>query len=127
MSRETVEVPLSRPITTHEGKISKVVLQEAMWDEYLTFGDPWVVAGANDGTPFGVENIEVIKQYLAIMLVSPKDPALLSQVSARDARRIKNALLGFFQPAEKAGEASATSPTNSSSEGSGSAPANSAS
>jgi len=124
--RETVTIKLAKPLVTHNGPLSRIVLREPTFDEFLSFGDPYTVAGSAEGAPFIIENVEVIKQYLTVCLVEPKDPALLSQAGARVAREVKQALLGFFQPAGEAGEDSATSETNSSSAGSESAPSKSA-
>lgn len=108
--REQKTIRLAKPLTTHEGPISEIVIREPSFDEYLTFGDPWTVAatGSDERTAFAVENIEVIKQYLQVCLVKPQDPALLSQAGARVAKDVKEALLGFFRPDAAAGEGSAT-------------------
>lgn len=109
MASETVTVALSRPIKVHGDtgivEIKEVVLKEPNFDDYMSIGDPWTVAGTRDGNAFGVENIDVIKQYLAVCLVTPKDPAALEQATARDARKIKDKLLGFFRDAEGKAEA----------------------
>lgn len=122
--REIITIPLAKPLVTQAGSISQIVLREPSFDEYLQYGDPYVVAGAKDGTPFGVENVDVIRQYLSVCLVEPKDPALLSQAGARVAREVKDKLLSFFQPAaasdKKLDAAPETSGTSSLSAGSAS-------
>ena len=118
--RETITITLATPLATQAGPIKQIILREPSFDEYLEFGDPYVVAGTKEGTPFGVENVEVIKKYLTICLIEPKDPALLSQAGARVAREVKDKLLSFFQPAAPAAADPATSETNLPSENSGS-------
>lgn len=113
--QETKVVKLKKPLATHAGPIKQIVIREPTFDEYMVFGDPYTVAGGSDGTPFAVENIEVIKQYLGICLVEPKDPALLAQAGASVARKVKNTLLSFFPDAEGEDAASETAPTTSSS------------
>ena len=108
MAREQEVITLKKPLTGHDGPIKQIIIREPSFDEYLMFGDPWTIAGAADGTPFGVENMEVIKQYLAVCLVEPKDIALLSQSGASVAREVKERLLRFFRHDEVATGGSAT-------------------
>ncbi|MGY3588083.1 hypothetical protein [Bradyrhizobium sp. USDA 4350] len=115
---ETATIPLKKPLQSPEGEIKQIVLREPTFDEYLVHGDPYSIAFATDGTPFSVENVDVIKKYITVCLVEPKDPAILLQAKAGTAREVKNALLGFFQPDDAKAEASATSGTNSPSAGS---------
>lgn len=119
---ETAVIPLKKPLQAPEGPVNQVVLREPTFDEYLTHGDPWTIAFATDGTPFSVENVDVIKKYITLCLVEPKDPAILHQGKAMLAREVKNSLLGFFQPDDAKVAASATSGTNSPSPGSGQTP-----
>jgi hypothetical protein len=118
--RETVTIKLAKPLRDHSGgAITQIVLREPTFDEYLSFGDPYTVAGAADGTPFGVENMDVIRSYLKVCLVEPQDYGLLDQANARVARQVKEAILGFFQPDAQAAAASGTSQTSSPSAASG--------
>lgn len=110
--RERVTIDLKKPIEGHDGPISKIVLREPTFDEYLVHGDPYSIAYTESGTPFAVENPEVIKRYIGICLVEPKDQALLTQAGALVARDVKNKLLGFFQPGEPTDTASETSGTS---------------
>jgi len=111
--RETKAILLDKPLVGHDGPIKQIVLREPTFDEYLAFGDPYSVAYTENDVPFGVENPDVIRRYMDACLVEPKDPALLQQAGARVAREVKNALLGFFQPASATVAASETSPTKS--------------
>lgn len=119
---ETAIVRLKKPLQAPEGEVNRIVLREPTFDEYLTHGDPYSIAFAADGTPFSVENVDVIKKYISACLVEPKDPAILHQAKAGIARELKNALLGFFQPDAATAEASATSGTTSPSAGSDQTP-----
>lgn len=118
--RETIVIPLSKPLRAHGGEsIKQIVLREPTFDEYLEIGDPYTVAASNEGTPFAVENSEVIKRYIDLCLVEPKDSLLLKQAGARVARQVKDKLLAFFQPDATVDEASGISGTNSPSVASG--------
>lgn len=118
--RETIVIPLSKPLRAHGGEsIKQIVLREPTFDEYLDVGDPYTFAASNEGTPFAVENADVIKRYIELCLVEPKDSLLLKQAGARVAREVKEKLLAFFRPGATADEASVTSETNSPSAASG--------
>lgn len=122
--RRTVTIPLppDEEIKTHNGMLKAIVLREPTYGMFMEFGDPYTIAGGNGGAAFAVENIEAIQNYIAACLVEPKDSALLQQASVRIGREVKNAMLGFFQPAEPEGEGPETSPTNSPSADSASTP-----
>lgn len=111
--REQIVITLAKPLTTHDGVLKRIVIREPSFDEYMDIGDPYTVAGTDGGNGFMVENPEVIKSYLTLCLVEPKDPALLGQAGARVARELKSKLLSFFHPVAEAAAASATSATNS--------------
>jgi hypothetical protein len=115
--REKQIISIQTPLEAPEGKVNRIVLREPTFDEYLSYGDPFSIAYTENGTPFGVENPEVIKRYINACLVEPKDPAILMQAGAFVAREVKNKLLGFFQPVELTKEVSETSGTNSPSPG----------
>jgi hypothetical protein len=118
--QQTIAIKLSKPLRAHGGEsINQIVLREPTFDEYLDVGDPYTVAASSNGTPFAVENPEVIKRYIAICLVEPKDSLLLAQAGARVAREVKEKMLSFFRPDVTADEASVTSETNSPSAASG--------
>ena len=101
-------IRLKKPLLSPEGPVNQVVLREPTFDEYLVHGDPYTIAASRGGSPFMVENADVIAQYIKLCLVEPKDPAILSQGKARLAREVKERLLSFFQPDVPDGEASAT-------------------
>lgn len=96
---ETVTIPLKTPIKGPNGALFKeIVLREPTFDEVLDHDDPYTVAVSPGGIPFVVENHEVIRSFVGICLVSPTDPALLRQGGMHVARKVKQAVLGFFRP-----------------------------
>lgn len=111
--RETITIPLAKPLVTQAGPLKAIVIREPTFDEYLTVGDPYLVAESPGGTRFLHENTENIRAYIALCMVEPKDPALLAQAGAGVAKQVKEALMGFFQPAASTVEAPATSRTTS--------------
>lgn len=121
--REKVVIQLKKPLRSPQGDVHQIVLREPTFDEYLSHGDPYEVAYTSDNVRFAVEQTEVIKRYIGVCLVEPKDPATLAQGGAWLAREVKEALLGFFrrdnQESPDEGEASGTSQTTSPSPGSG--------
>lgn len=106
----TVKIPLNPPVQGHEGPIAEVVVREPSYKEYMAIGEPWTVAYADNGTPFQVENLDVINRYVEICVVSP-DAILLGQASGRTARRVREAVLNFFIGGDTATPQSPTSPT----------------
>lgn len=118
--QETIVIPLSKPLRAHGGEsIKQIVLREPMFDEYNNIGDPWMIAASKDGAPFVVEDREIIKQYMNLCIIEPKDRLLLSQAGARVAKQVKEKLLTFFQPDASTEQVSGTTPTNSPSVASG--------
>lgn len=96
---DTVTIVLKKPIKGPNGLVvANVILREPTFDDVMELGDPYMIAVTQSKVPFQVENTEVIKAYLTLCLVEPKDPALLKQINARTAIEIKDKLLAFFQP-----------------------------
>jgi hypothetical protein len=97
--RENITIPLTEPLKgPNNTKFDKIVLREPTFDEYLAFDDPYTVMSSNEGTPYVIENMESIRNYISRCLVEPKDPALLSQAGVRVGQQVKRAMLSFFQP-----------------------------
>jgi hypothetical protein len=67
----------------------------------------------------------IVRKYVDLLVVEPKDSALLSQTNGKVALKVREVILGFFQPDAVAGEDLQTSQTTSPSTASGSAPAKS--
>jgi hypothetical protein len=106
---ETKTISLKKPLQAPEGPVNRIVLREPTFNEYLIHGDPYTIAASAGGSPFMVENADVIAAYIKICLVEPKDPVILEQGKARLAKEVKEALLAFFRPdADETGEVSAT-------------------
>lgn len=111
--RRTEIIPLKKPLKApNDQLVRQIVIREPTYDEYLEYGDPYTVAEALGGTPFAVENAEVIRQYIKLCLVEPADPQILTQGNAALGRKVKQTILSFFRPDEAEGEGSETLPTN---------------
>lgn len=108
----TILLSLAERIEGHKGLISKIVLREPTFDEYLEIGDPYEIGESTDGFRFTVQNPEAVRAYIETCCVEPADPLLLSSASARVARKVRIAILNFFHDGDEAAEASKTSPTN---------------
>lgn len=102
---ETKTIALRKPLQSPEGPVSRIVLREPTFNEYLIHGDPYTVAASAGGNPFMVENPDVIAAYIKVCLVEPKDPAILHQGKAWLAKEVKEAVLAFFRPDAETGEA----------------------
>lgn len=98
---EIETIKLKKPLESPHGKVFQIVLREPTYTEYLEHGDPYTIASTEGGALFSVENPEVIKRYINLCLLEPKDPATLLQAGAAVAREVKNRMLGFFQSAEE--------------------------
>jgi hypothetical protein len=111
MSEQAI-INLKKPLVSPEGPVSRIVLREPTFNEYLTHGDPYTIAASAGGNPFMVENADVIAQYIKVCLVEPKDPAILEQGKARLAKEVKEAVLAFFRPdADETGNSGGASAT----------------
>jgi hypothetical protein len=102
---ETITIKLKKPLISPEGPVHQIIFREPTFDEYLTEGDPYTIAASQGGNPFMVENADVIKRYMTICLVEPKDPAILGQCKARVAKEMKERFLSFFRPDDAEDEA----------------------
>lgn len=102
---ETVTIPLKTPLKgPNNVLIKQIVLREPTFDEILSLDDPYTVGVSPGGVPFVVENADVIRRYVQICVIEPADPALLSQAGMHVARKVRQAVLGFFQPDDAAKE-----------------------
>lgn len=110
---DQIIVELSRPIRVPGGSVSRLAFRHPGFDDYMELGEPYVVADTPDGNRFVVEDFPTIKRYIERCLVEPKDPALLRQVRALEAREIRIKFMGFFREREPGAEVSETSPTSS--------------
>lgn len=111
---KTVTIVADPPLQAHgDAQIHQIVLREPTMKEYFLHGDPWTVALSEKGIPFSIENGEVISTYATLCLVEPKDPQLIDQGGIALAKKIKDALLGFFRPGASGNAGSGTTPTTS--------------
>ncbi len=110
---DQIIVELSRPIRIPGGSVSRLEFRQPNFNDYMELGEPYVVADTPDGNRFAVEDFPTIKRYIERCLVEPKDPALLRQVRALEAREIKIKFMSFFREREPEAEVSETSPTSS--------------
>jgi hypothetical protein len=110
---KTVTIPLDTPLTGHGSeRVTRVVVREPTFSEYLDNGDPYLVALApQSGIPFQIEDKQAIAAYARLLIVEPKDPLLLEQGGIALAAKVKEAVRSFFLPAGEAGTGSRTSPT----------------
>jgi hypothetical protein len=96
---QKVTITLNTPIKGPNGvTFSAIVLREPTFDEVIAREDPYTVAVSPAGIPFLVENNDVIRAYIDLCLVEPSDPALLKQADLHAARKVRQAILSFFQP-----------------------------
>lgn len=96
MTNKTVTIDLTEPFPTgHGGPVKKVVLRAPLAGDLFELGEIWASAFKEDGTRFSVENPEIIKQYLARLVIEP-DALILEQTNLHDAYRIKGTLIDFF-------------------------------
>jgi hypothetical protein len=113
MSGKTVEIKLAKPIVGHGGSITKVVLREPTFDEYLRFGDPFTVAlSPGSKIPFMVEDHGAMAAYAELLLVEP-DALIVRQGGFELAREILRGVRSFFHDGSEAAEGSETSQTSS--------------
>jgi hypothetical protein len=113
MPGKTVEIKLARPIVGHGGSITKVILREPTFDEYLRFGDPFTVAlSPGSKIPFMVEDHGAMAAYAELLLVEP-DALIVRQGGFELAREILRGVRSFFHDGSEAAEGSETSQTSS--------------
>lgn len=97
-----VTVKLSTPIRGHGGDIAEIILREPKYRDVISLGEPSAFARSDGGMVFSAEREGVVEGYIARLLVEPKDPALLDQLSIADTLKLKEAVYGFFAAAREA-------------------------
>lgn len=120
--QKTKTIQVTEPFEGHNGPITRVVLREPTFNEYILLGDPWTVALSEKHTPFSVENGDVISAYLDRCILEP-DRIVVSKGGLALARKVKETFLSFFRPGDEVDVASTTSPMNSSSSAAPTSPA----
>lgn len=109
---KTVTIKLEKPLAGHGAPITNVVLREPTFAEYVQYGDPLIYVPLQSGGFFPSENLDVISKYMTLCVVEPKDQLILEQGGMDLARRIKDAVIGFFLPDVAAVEDSPKKPTS---------------
>ena len=109
-------VQLDTPLVGHEA-ITRLEFREPTFAEYSALGEPyvWAPTGEGQGRVRATPLWTVVREYAEALLVKPAEKAMLNQVSIRDSRKIKDAILDFFLESDPLVEASSTSQTTSSS------------
>jgi hypothetical protein len=112
MASLTKSVPLQKPFPGAEGIVSTVIVREPSGSEYLQLGEPKTWVRAAGGMAL-VENDDVIRKYVERCIVKPDPLLALNQLSLKDMRAVRDAVLGFFSE-EESTEATTTSAPDSS-------------
>lgn len=102
--KNPIEGPVTDPVTG-ENKITQIleiVLREPKYRDIMLLGEPAAFARSEGGMIYQAEKDDVVAAYIERLLESPKDRALLEQVSLADALQLREAIFGFFQAARKA-------------------------
>lgn len=97
-----VTITLTDPIEGHEGQVKAITLREPKYGDVMALGEPNAFARSEGGMVYTAENESVIRGYIERLMVEPKDPALLLQLTLADTLKLKEAVHGFFQVARKA-------------------------
>jgi hypothetical protein len=98
---------LLHPFEAFGAIVSEVEINEPRASDYLELGEPRIFARTPDGSFYAIEDIGVVKQYLA-RCVSKKDyhgkdmPRVESMMALADIRRARETLIGFFSDAAPA-------------------------
>ncbi len=98
----TVTVQTKIPLVGHGGDVTKVVVREPTFEEYVRLGDPYILVPLEGGGFYPSEDRAVLESYMACCVVAP-DLLVCRQGGFELARDIKGAILSFFLPASEAG------------------------
>ncbi|WP_338687765.1 hypothetical protein V5279_22580 [Bradyrhizobium sp. 26S5] len=91
----TQTFPLSKPVTTHSGKLTSLTLQEPTAGAFVDHGEPFKIhvrksaSGEPDGLDFDYDN-KVMTKWLVEMIVEKVDDIILKSLSARDYRQLRS-------------------------------------
>ncbi len=110
-----VEVTLLSGILDRNGKLTtRVVLRAPSYAEFMALGEPQQLVELETGGRTLITNTDVIEGYLAACVVEPAYDSIYNSNDFRNARVLRDALLGFFTQASAV--TSTGSPTPSSSD-----------
>jgi hypothetical protein len=109
-------VTLEKPIMGHR-PYRQLEFREPKFRDLMELGDPYIWVPAGNDYSRRLDDTQIIAKYAERLIVEdgkPGDPLILDQLGVADTRKVREAIVDFFQPAA-ATAASSTSPENSSS------------
>lgn len=109
-------VKLDKPIMGHR-PYRQLEFREPKFRDLMELGDPYIWVPAGNDYSRRLDDTQIIAKYAERLLVEDGkagDPLILDQLGVADTRKVREAIVDFFQPAA-ATAASSTSPENSSS------------
>jgi hypothetical protein len=99
------------------GEVSRVVLRPPTADEFWRLGEP-VRFVSTGSSIYQVEDPDIIRAYLDILVVEPNIKAHTKHLGLADAMRVREALFDFFEAARGKMQPAAPSSSPSTSNGS---------
>ena len=109
-------VTLEKPILGHR-PYRQLEFREPKFRDLMELGDPYIWVPAGNDYSRRLDDTQIIAKYAERLLVEDGkagDPLILDQLGVSDTRKVREAIVDFFQPAA-ATAASNTSPESSSS------------
>lgn len=100
--KEPIEGPVSEGGKTVIGQIKTIHLRPPKWNDVMALGEPAAYARSEGGMVYQAQKDETIAGYVQRLLVEPKDPLLLEQLSLEDTLQLRDAVLDFFSAARAA-------------------------
>lgn len=95
-------VPLVKPIVTHEGNVTEIILREPKGRDFLELGEPWVWTKGPGGESVSTPVPDVIAAYVERCVDASVPSLILGQLGLSDGMRVRQALLDFFPAAVRA-------------------------
>jgi hypothetical protein len=95
-------ITLKHPIEGHEGQVKQLVFREPKYADVMALGEPSAYARSEGGMIYQSEKDGVVQSYIERLLVEPKDPLLLGQLTLADTLQVKEAIHSFFMAAREA-------------------------
>ena len=109
-------VKLDKPIMGHR-PYRQLEFREPKFRDLMELGDPYIWVPAGNDYSRRLDDTQIIAKYAERLIVEDGkagDPLILDQLGVTDTRKVREAIVDFFQPAA-ATAASSTSPESSSS------------
>jgi Phage tail assembly chaperone proteins, E, or 41 or 14 len=91
---KSITITLAEPITGHGGPIRTITLRPPTGGDYMSLGEPYTTVRSDDGRGHAVAVESVIAEYMR--RCADIDPLLLDTVTLKDARALRDAVVGFF-------------------------------